>query len=106
MHQICDPIDRFRWQDWCGLHRRCVSSAKRGGNLLVCGLGEHGQLGLGASTTKAQIPTLVKTEGGVVDVSCGKNHTVFATDAGKVRRPAAFPCCSTFFCLLLIPPPV
>ena len=52
--------------------------------LYVCGKGEKGQLGLGASVSQVLVPTRVKTEDAVIDVACGKNFTVFVTEKGAV----------------------
>jgi alpha-tubulin suppressor-like RCC1 family protein len=64
--------------------RAMAIAAQKPLSLYVCGKGEKGQLGLGASVTKTMIPNLVKTEEGVVHVSCGRNFTVFVTESGKV----------------------
>lgn len=69
----------------CSLnHRKMNVSAQKPLFLYVCGKGDKGQLGLGSSVSQVLVPTRVKTADAVVDVSCGKNFTVFVTEKGTV----------------------
>jgi alpha-tubulin suppressor-like RCC1 family protein len=79
-HKIAGSAGRV-----CSLnHRRMSVATQKPLFLYVCGKGDKGQLGLGSSVSQVLVPTRVKTEGAVVDVSCGKNFTVFVTEKGSV----------------------
>ena len=56
------------------------------GTVLVCGMGDMGQLGLGEDEVEKKRPTLVSTMNGinVVDVCAGGMHSLCLTDDGKL----------------------
>lgn len=66
----------------CSAH--CAAITKEG-KLYSWGRNETGQLGLG-NTDRQDIPQLVETleDHNIVAVSCGRRHTLFLTDEGKV----------------------
>ncbi len=85
------------------LHTGMVTEA---GDLLMCGFGRHGQLGLGDEEDRAT-PTLVARAlfagEALLMVACGTNHTVVATEDGAVYTFGSCVFSETQFVPTLVP---
>eukprot|EP01117_Protostelium_nocturnum_P011166 TRINITY_DN4055_c0_g2_i2.p1 TRINITY_DN4055_c0_g2~~TRINITY_DN4055_c0_g2_i2.p1 ORF type:complete len:958 (+),score=321.19 TRINITY_DN4055_c0_g2_i2:373-3246(+) len=69
----------------CGANHSVFLSSR--GEVLACGKGKNGQLGIGdSSLMDKKIPILIESLRGipVVDVVCGSDHTFFLTASGSV----------------------
>ncbi|RKP15275.1 hypothetical protein BJ684DRAFT_18394 [Piptocephalis cylindrospora] len=66
-----------------GSRHTALITAASSGNLLTCGFGRGGRLGTGGET-KLTFSLVKGIHGRVVDVACGRNHTVAVTADGAV----------------------
>lgn len=61
------------------------SHGKEAGHVLVFGMGDVGQLGLGEDVLERKKPALVSLPEKIVQVVAGGMHTVCVSDSGNVR---------------------
>nr|AET35421.1 ArbB [Syzygites megalocarpus] len=64
-------------------HMTFLTSESRN-NLLICGFGRNGRLGLGKETETQLVPTAISWPERIISVALGRDHTIALTESGVV----------------------